>query len=661
MLSVLYIPVQLCGIVMDACIWTVIPATIARLYATSIGIVASRLDGCGNYIRDEGDAWQCRLEFARVFACICGVLLSSVYAAQFFVTGAWRDRGPRRMWRLSVDGLPGLELLLLVLNSLLWTALPVFAACVLQDCRTLVQEGRLTLCEHCNMEAAGLAVATAAIVLSLHVGWRLLCHLLTRHPRSTIGLVTLLSVLDEAVVKLQLGRAARELRYARRAVFAPEHLLVALDSRADGTALGFIDRANDELNDIRQRAFSCLLSLTMAMPPWLEARCHGAGLRDELGRLEQHVNLHRELDEDLCAEVLGMTSRLLYPTSPRSLLESAPFERCTSLWSYEKCAAMQAEQLRNASSLEALYLLTIRADAYDLCGHYSRSGLFSSGGVQSRELLLAVAELPQTPVEIAPRLRALADFAARRFALVTATHARITNGVRMVCDAAAIATHAPAAEAALELRKVGRVTLVVQGVLLWRTRCSGDNTALVSQLQALIAIKAADFEMHELLGDAQEALATSKGGRVSLLMAALRAYKDAYRMAPMTSMLSIWRLKGKVEALEALIGAKRGGRKDGGAPPPPEGRFRMPWSPPPPQAGAGDGGGACTERPRQGDALTLLGLDKSTCTKLDVKKSFRRKALDFHPDKYDGDKECAEMHFNQLKSAHDSALSMCKA
>ena len=59
----------------------------------------------------------------------------------------------------------------------------------------------------------------------------------------------------------------------------------------------------------------------------------------------------------------------------------------------------------DTSSLRVLYLLLLRADAYDLCGYSHPPGLFTRGGALASALLYAVAELPQTPVANRARLR----------------------------------------------------------------------------------------------------------------------------------------------------------------------------------------------------------------------------------------------------------------
>ena len=110
--------------------------------------------------------------------------------------------------------------------------------------------------------------------------------------------------------------------------------------------------------------------------------------------------------------------------------------------------------------------------------------------------------------------------------------------------------------------------------------------------------------------------------------------------------------------------AGRGGRGEPGALGgcyPGGARFGSWGSVPPssPQAGEAE----CAERPLGGDAispLNLLNLDGATCTKLEVKRSYRLKAREYHPDKYAGRKSCAEMHFHSLRAAQEAALLICK-
>jgi len=118
-------------------------------------------------------------------------------------------------------------------------------------------------------------------------------------------------------------------------------------------------------------------------------------------------------------------------------------------------------------------------------------------------------------------------------------------------------------------------------------------------------------------------------------------------------MLGAWRLRAKLEALRTTLSerkaqrrAKQGGSQGqgGGAPAPPPGgnpggkggggsRFGSWGSAPPSSPQAGDspqaGEAECAERPLGGDAispLNLLNLDGATCTKLEVKRSYRLKS-----------------------------------
>ena len=54
-----------------------------------------------------------------------------------------------------------------------------------------------------------------------------------------------------------------------------------------------------------------------------------------------------------------------------------------------------------------------------------------------------------------------------------------------------------------------------------------------------------------------------------------------------------------------------------------------------------------------------LQVSRIRCTKGAVKKAFRKKSLFYHPDKFKGSKECAEMHFKALQDAYDKLLQKC--
>ena len=90
------------------------------------------------------------------------------------------------------------------------------------------------------------------------------------------------------------------------------------------------------------------------------------------------------------------------------------------------------------------------------------------------------------------------------------------------------------------------------------------------------------------------------------------------------------------------------------------------------QAEAERGGGAgCADQPLKGadgclashvattGCYTLLDISQMQCAKKKVQKAFREKSLIYHPDKYKGSKECAEMHFKAIQDAYDKLIARC--
>ena len=67
----------------------------------------------------------------------------------------------------------------------------------------------------------------------------------------------------------------------------------------------------------------------------------------------------------------------------------------------------------------------------------------------------------------------------------------------------------------------------------------------------------------------------------------------------------------------------------------------------------------CSEHGLRGDDYTVLGVSRFSCSRKSLKSAFRKASLKYHPDKYTGTKECAEMHFKRLSSAHDRLLTVC--
>ena len=101
-----------------------------------------------------------------------------------------------------------------------------------------------------------------------------------------------------------------------------------------------------------------------------------------VSEVEEVAELHRSLDEATCDDTLVSTANLLFPGVPYySMYERAPFHRCT--WdltgggTYQACAEKQVTALPEGKLTDAvqMYVLLVRADAYELCGFHGHSGL----------------------------------------------------------------------------------------------------------------------------------------------------------------------------------------------------------------------------------------------------------------------------------------------
>ena len=101
-----------------------------------------------------------------------------------------------------------------------------------------------------------------------------------------------------------------------------------------------------------------------------------------VSEVEEVAELHRSLDEATCDDTLVSTANLLFPGVPYySMYERAPFHRCTwdftSGGTYQACAEKQVTALPVGKLTDAvqMYVLLVRADAYELCGFQGHSGL----------------------------------------------------------------------------------------------------------------------------------------------------------------------------------------------------------------------------------------------------------------------------------------------
>lgn len=635
-----------------------LPILFTRFHATCTQAISS--DECPAGAAAE----ECHFQNALLYAQLGGVIAACTYIAQSLLLGGWRTLGARRMWHLSVEGRPLLKFFLVILNSCIWTACPVFIASVVRD-RQIIEADWWTegvFCTRCHGPAAYFAGIAACVTLTLSI----FLIAIKRHTFKFYALIAVLAVADEAILKVGTMRATRELHYARKAVLTPNHLQVKLDLDGEGSASKHLRQVEDELNVMGMRTPSCWMTAAMRPPGWFESRCYGSELRNDASALASLILLHSGLNEDNCADVLARTATRLYTGRGKLHVGTISFQGCSVTATYQECAVLQAQQLvheqKGSSDIEVLYTVVIRADAYDLCAYHGLPSVLSRGGIQSQALLEAVAQLPTTRRLHAEHLRSLAKFAAARFESISSF--KLTNGVHTPCDAGAIARILPIAQEALLIRRVGRVALPLHGAILWDARCTAAASPSVVQLvKSLDSLEIADCEMLELLGDELSALGKASG-KSSKALIALQAYRKAIAAAGEWHVLRMWRIKSKIAALEAIIAQTNAGRS-GGRPssPPTQGRFKAPAPPPPPvgdRTTAGCDNCSCKEKALAGDAFALLGLNKASCTKRDARKNFRQRALQYHPDKYIGSQECGEMHFQSLKGARDRVMSLCK-
>jgi hypothetical protein len=114
------------------------------------------------------------------------------------------------MWHLQVKGRPFLEFFLVVLNSCVWTACPVFIACTMRDWQHIEADWRIEglFCTECQGQAAYFAALSAEATLALSMFWIAM----TRHTFSFWALFAVFAVADEGVLKVGHLRAARELQ-----------------------------------------------------------------------------------------------------------------------------------------------------------------------------------------------------------------------------------------------------------------------------------------------------------------------------------------------------------------------------------------------------------------------------------------------------------------
>ena len=469
-----------------------------------------------------------------------------------------------------------------------------------------------------------------------------------------------------------------------------------------------------------------------------------------VSEVEEVSELHRSLDEFTCDDTLVSTANLLFPGVPYKMYERAPFHRCT--WdltgggTYQACAEKQVTALPEGKLTDAvlMYVLLVRADAYELCGFHGHSGLQGHQNASERMAVVlmntfASLERQQHPARLTFGKWAK-FFAMRGEVLQETAHAlerdaadADSNGKLNFGEFCAFVRRREESKEkkltdeelrerfdALDKDKSGQVDMAeylswslkdalaragsrvvhlfrapsfkscsqeVVGRLLSRLdgtlalieddskaevalhkhrldllACAGKHKEAIEAGLRLQKAGLADYKTYEQVADAY--LATDQPAK------ALAKLQAAYEAVPVEKVLSAWRIKHKLQAtkreLEEEKREKERGREEEREKKKQEREEKKR------QAEAERGGGAgCADQHLKGadgclashvattGCYTLLDISQMQCAKKKVQKAFREKSLIYHPDKYKGSKECAEMHFKAIQDAYDKLIARC--
>ena len=206
-MSVLLLPWRIFRVLVDATVMTELPVLICRMYALSNGFVTSptcQKEG------SPGARFACQLDRSLAVATVASAVLLSLHATLSLASGRWRQH------RAALEVGSWRNLLTLLVDALVWTALPVFVACVLADPVSSISSIRV--CSGCHRHAAQLAATAAGVV----IGLKLLSWLVMRAPMQCAAIVLLAALGDEMLVRVQLRRADAQLQLALHAMLSPE-------------------------------------------------------------------------------------------------------------------------------------------------------------------------------------------------------------------------------------------------------------------------------------------------------------------------------------------------------------------------------------------------------------------------------------------------------
>ncbi|KAL1504999.1 hypothetical protein AB1Y20_008762 [Prymnesium parvum] len=472
--------------------------------------------------------------------------------------------------------------------------------------------------------------------------WRELAPMSTTPPRQQfLACVTiaLLGVGLGVVNRLSHRRATAHLAEAKTALQTHQKL----------AALTALDFADEEI--ARQSRFSlchlwhCQSTLILLTASLLRAQAletPPVNLDAALSEIERALTLLEELQADDDSEE---AARQLALMEGRIHHRRGNWSRAIMAFGRVKPSQLQAElahvRLLCESQLQAINAsVTPRSKVVDEwlgtrlervacgegpCGAHRAQDPDSTSAVWCAEAKLQECRLQSARKEYSSKSRIRFTLAQCNTSLVVAAQKRIAD-----CQIDQ-ALQAIISSASSRGGKPRAATLAVYQAAISAKRCAREHEVIELLCVEVISSGIADADVYEMLADALIALRRPHE--------ALKAFRQAYELIPEWQVLSSWRVFLKIKIFDFAVSGGGGGAFDRG-----RGKADSP---------------ECSEQVMDGDDYTVLGVDRFSCSRKRLKSAFRKAALKYHPDKYTGTKECAEMHFRHLSNAHDRLRSVC--
>ena len=408
-------------------------------------------------------------------------------------------------------------------------------------------------------------------------------------------------------------------------------------------------RAHVMNGDVRQALSSADAAMRHAavLPATHEVKAEAEALVVSMSELREVAELQAGMNQSSCDNALVISGRNLYPSTAYQSWrgEQAAFHRCT--WAiegtYQSCAERQVQAFcgeglcTKISEPLLIALIMMRADAYELCGFAGRLG------TEDRQSQVYISHFAELKIKPHPAQRTLERWA--NFYAAFGRAMKLMAAVQSFHECANVPDSLlPAVEKALAFRSKGQVTLELHVAKLYLFSCASEHLETTKYAKRL-RDEFADYRIYELHGDALRALGKPKD--------ALAQYEKAFRLLPFSEVLSAWRILTKRTETKSELEQQSGSRQRSHGRQGQQGHQRS-------HKGTTMGDDACSEAPLKGTPHEILGVSRFGCTQQAVKKAFRAKALKYHPDKFEGSKACATMHFKAIDAARDILLSKCR-